>query len=130
MSKKMNIQLKHHVGLEPESWFKKTLFVQLANVGADIDRVIQWKNVNNLQYSKDAFERVLELLSLTILDPKHARSTRKELVRTREALIDHFVYDNEYKTTDEIWHNYFFQFSYAAALERERRFLQNNRSAN
>ena len=116
----MNIPLKHHVGLSPESWFKKSLFVQLANVGADIDRTINWK-ATNAQYSKDAFERVLELLTLTILDPKHTRATRKELVRTRECLIDYFVYDNEYKTNDKIWHHYFFQFSYAAAIEREQR---------
>lgn len=118
----MNIPLKHHVGLEPAQWFKKSLFVQLANVGADIDRTINWRNKNDLDYSKDAFERVLELLSLTILDPKHSRPTRRELVRTRELLIDYFVYDNVYKTNDKIWHDYFFQFSYAAALEREQRF--------
>lgn len=122
----MNIQLKHHVGLTPEYWFKKSLFFQLANVGADIDRTINWREKDK-QYSKDAFERVLELLSLTILDPKHKRSTRRELVRTRECLIDYFVYDNEYKTNDKIWHDYFYQFSYAAALEREQGFAQRDR---
>ena len=120
----MNMQLKHHVGLTPEYWFKKSLFFQLANVGADIDRTINWRD-KNAEYSKAAFERVLELLSLTILDPKHKRSTRKELVRTREYLIDHFCFDNTYNTTDESWHDYFFQFNYAAALERERRHINN-----
>jgi hypothetical protein len=119
----MNIPLKHHVGLTTESWFKKSLFVQLANVGADIDRTIHWRD-KDTNYSKAAFERVLELLTLTILDPKHKRSTRRELVRTRECLIDYFVYDNVYKTSDKIWHDYFFQFSYAAALERERRYTK------
>ncbi len=46
--------------------------------------------------------------------------SNKELLRTREALIDHFVYDNEYSTTDKIWQDYFFQFNYAAGLERGR----------
>ncbi len=63
---------------------------------------------------------MLELLSLTILDPKNRGARRRELCRTREALIDHFWFDNEYQTTDEIWHDYFWQFSYAAALERDR----------
>lgn len=114
--------LVHHKRLTPERWNRYTLMEQLANVGADIDRTINWRNKNDSDYSKDAFERVLELLNLTILDPKHSRPTRKELVRTRELLIDYFVYDNIYKTNDKIWHDYFFQFSYAAALEREQRF--------
>lgn len=120
----MTMQLKHHVGLTLEQWCKKSLCVQLANVGADIDRAISWRDKDNQQYSRDAFERVLELLTLTILDPKHSRPTRKELVRTRELLIDYFVYDNSYKTSDAIWHDYFYQFSYAAALERERLFKE------
>jgi hypothetical protein len=114
--------IKHHVGLTLERWCKDSLCVQLANVGAEIDRIIYWRDKNDAQYSKDAFERMLELLSLTILDPKHSRGARRELTRTREALIDYFVYDNEYKTNDKIWQDYFYHFSYAAALERERRF--------
>jgi hypothetical protein len=38
----------------------------------------------------------------------------KEWLRTREALVDHFVYDNGYQTTDEQWQNYFYSFNYAA----------------
>lgn len=109
-----------HKGLTPERWFKFSLFEQLANVGMDIERTIYWKNNNNTEYSKQAFERALELLNLTILDSQHKASSRKELLRVREALIDHFVFDNEYQTTEESWQNYFFAFNYAAALQRGR----------
>ena len=44
----------------------------------------------------------------------------KELVRVREALKDYFVYDNEYKTTEEFWQQYFYEFNYAAAIQRGR----------
>lgn len=114
-----------HKGLTPERWFKFTLFEQLANIGCEIDRTIRWKNEGRFEESKEAFERALELLTLTILNPDIARGARKELVRTRYALIDHFVYSNEYNSTDEQWHNYFFDFSYAAAMQREKKRTNN-----
>ncbi|MFA6065835.1 MAG: hypothetical protein WC707_01490 [Candidatus Babeliaceae bacterium] len=107
-----------HKDLTREHWFTFSLFEQLANVGCDIERTIYWKKNGNLDYSSKAFERALELLDLTIADPKNTRGALRELVRTREVLIDHFVYDNEYHTTDELWQKYFFDFNYAAALQR------------
>jgi hypothetical protein len=61
----------------------------------------------------------LELLYLTINDPKNKKRL-KELLRMRETLIDYFVFDNEYKSTDELWQEYFYCFNYAAALQRGR----------
>jgi len=108
-----------HKGLADGRWFKLSLVEQLANVGCDIERTIKWRNRGDLKISRQAFERALELLDFTIADPKN-RKRLKEIVRTREALVDHFVYDNEYNTTDECWQNYFFQFNYAAAIQRGR----------
>lgn len=107
-----------HKQLASGSWFKLSLIEQLANVGSDIERTIYWKKAGNSEYSQKAFERALELLSLTIIDPKNMSPRLKEIVRAREALIDHFVYDNEYGTTDESWQEYFYCFNYAAALKR------------
>jgi hypothetical protein len=42
------------------------------------------------------------------------------LTRLREALADHFVFDNLYGSTDESWRRYFHAFTYAAALRRGR----------
>jgi hypothetical protein len=111
-----------HKDLTPERWFKFSLMEQLANVGCDIDRAIRAKNEGNTDYKEKAFWRALELLDLTIEDPKNRKKGKlKELLRVRETLIDHFLYYNEYNTTDESWQRYFYQFNYAAALERERR---------
>ncbi len=114
----MTVHMTHkiHTTLTPEHWFTFSLIEQLANIGCDIERTIQWKKKGNLEYSKQAFYRALELIDLTIADPKTKGGALREIVRTRECLVDHFVYDNTYKTTDEIWHNYFFQFNYAAAM--------------
>ena len=103
--------------LTTKRWFELSLEEQLANIGLDIERTIRWKNRGNLDYSKNAFYRALDLLHLTIADPKN-KNRLKEVVRSREALIDHFMYDNIYKTTDELWQKYFYQFNYAAALNR------------
>ncbi len=116
--------MKIHKDLSPERWFTLSLLEQLANVGCDVERSINWKKQGNSEYSQHAFERALELLDLTIADPKNSGPRRKELLRVREALIDYLIYDNEYATTDEFWHDYFFQFNYAAALERERKSIK------
>jgi len=110
-----------HKELAAGRWFELPLIEQLANIGVDVERTIRWKNKGELEYSKDAFERVLELIDLTVADPKNkGRGSLREILRVREALVDHFVYDNEYGTTDEIWQQYFFDFNYAAALRRGR----------
>jgi len=93
---------------------------QLANVGSDIERTIQWKKKGDPEYSRMAFYRALELLDLTVSDPKNRGPRLREILRTREALVDHFVYDNEYNTTDEIWLREFYNYGYAAALQRGR----------
>ena len=108
-----------HKDLASGRWFSFSLMEQLANIGMDIERTIRWKSKGDLEMSKQAFERALELLDLTVADPKN-KGRLREVLRTREALVDHFVYNNEYKTTDESWQNYFFAFNYAAALQRGR----------
>jgi len=96
-------------------WRKLSFFEQMANVGSEIQRTINWRE-RNLQYSKLAFERALELIDLTISDEKnHTRGRLKELLRARELLIDYFCFDNICKSNDKIWQNYFFAFNYAAS---------------
>ncbi len=108
-----------HKELAAGRWFELSLIEQLANIGSDIIRTIEWKKKGDPEKSYQAFVRALELIDLTIADPKN-KGRLKEVVRSREALVDHFVYDNIYKTTDEIWYNYFYQFNYAAAMQRGR----------
>ncbi len=45
----------------------------------------------------------------------------KELTRLREALLDFFLGDNEFGSSEKSWRNYFYGFAYAAALEKGRR---------
>lgn len=113
-------KMMFHKDLEPSRWFKFSILEQLANVYCDVERAIDWRKKNNLEYSQKAFERALELLSLTIIDPKNKGAKLKELTRIREFMIDYFMYDNEYETSDEFWQQYFYGFAHAAAIARGR----------
>lgn len=108
-----------HKELAAGRWFKLSLVEQMANIGSDVIRTIKWKNKKNTAYSQSAFERVLELIDLTVADPKN-KHRLKEILRAREALVDYFVFDNQYASTDELWEKYFYSFNYAAALQRSR----------
>lgn len=104
-----------HQELAGGRWNTLSCCEQLANVGSEIERAIRWRRKGNSRYMYLAFDRALELLDLTIADGKNRRRLR-ELVRTREALADFFVFDNSYNSTEKIWRNYFNGFAYAARL--------------
>lgn len=108
-----------HKTLADGRWFEFSLMEQLANIGSDIERTISWRKRGNAEHSQKALERALELIHFTIADPKNKKRL-KELVRMREVLIDYFVYDNIYQSTDELWQRYFHYFSYVAAIRRGR----------
>ncbi len=108
-----------HKELAQGRWFTMPLCEQMANVGSEIERTIKWRNKGNDEYSRMAFFRALELLDLTIADPRH-RGRLKEICRTREALADKFYFDNTYKSTDESWRKYFLQFTIAARMGRRK----------
>lgn len=106
----MNYQ---HQQLASGRWHSMTFFEQMANIGSEVERAIKWRNKNNTEYCQMAFDRALELLDLTISDPKN-RKHLKELLRLRETLADYFIFDNEYKSEDQKWQNYFYGFNFAA----------------
>jgi hypothetical protein len=97
-------------------WFKFSLAEQMANIGAEIGRAINWRKKSEDE-SRAFFERGLELLDLTIEDVKNKKRLQ-ELLRVRECLADYFCFDNIYNSNDEKWNNYFYGFNYAANLNR------------
>jgi len=108
-----------HASLAAGRWQTLSLVTQLANVGSEIERALNWQNKHNSEYSRLAFLRALELMNLTIADPRH-RHRLKEPTRLREALLDYFFGNNEFRSTEKIWRNYFYGFAHAAALEQKR----------
>lgn len=108
-----------HTGLTDARWQSLALVEQLANVGSEVERAIKWARQDRADFSANALERGLELLELTIADPRH-RQRLKELTRLREALLDYFVGPNEFGSSDLAWQRYFGAFGMAAALQRQR----------
>lgn len=105
-----------HKNLAAGKWKKLSFFRQMANIGSEVERAINWR-VKRPEYSHSAFERALELLDLTIKDEKnHKRGRLKELLRLRELLVDYFCFENVYNSSSDNWKSYFFAFSYAANL--------------
>ena len=94
-------------------WQELSFVEQMANVGSEVERTIRWRRKGKTDISMRAFERALELLDLTIADPRNRRRLR-ELLRAREALADHFFFDNHYRSTDDSWRRYFDCFLHAA----------------
>lgn len=103
-----------HKGLENGRWGEMSFAEQMANIGSEVERAISWKNKGNPDYSKRALDRALELLDLTVESVEYNR--KKELLRTREALVDYFLFNNTYCSSDELWHGYFHPFGIYARL--------------
>ncbi len=105
-----------HIGLE-ERWDQFTLLEQMANIGAEVGRAIKWKDKSNTDLSTSALYRGLELFDLTIKDKKN-KSSLKELLRVREAIVDFIIGENIYKSSNVIWGKYFLFFNIAARKDR------------
>ena len=106
-----------HQQLAQGEWQKLSLITQLANIGSEVGRTIKWKDKNNLEYFDHAFGRMVDLIDLTINDPKNVKRL-KEVVRLREMLIDYFLYDNTYHSTNGQWEKYFYYFNYLCNKNR------------
>ena len=107
-----------HPELAAGRWRSFSLVEQLANVGSEVERALAWAAKGNADYSRLALERGLELLDLTIADPRHRRRL-KELTRLREVLLDYFVGENQLGSTDSSWRSYFQAYGLAAALKEQ-----------
>jgi len=110
----MNIQ---HKQLSSGGWQKLPFFSQMANIGSEVQRAINWRNKNDEKYAALAFERALELIDFTIEDKKNFKHLR-ELTRVRENFVDYFSCGNQYNSSEEVWQNYFYAFGCALAVNK------------
>lgn len=101
-----------HKNLASGRWQELSLPEQMANIGSEIARTINWRDKNK-EYSQNAFYRALELTDLTIADPQNKKRL-KEIIRMREFLVDYFFGKNIYKSSDKLWQKYFYAFTWAS----------------
>ncbi len=102
-----------HKELAQGRWKQLSFFEQMANLGSEVERALNWQAKNNSLYSQKASNRALELADLA-LDAAETFPRRKELARLREALVDYFYGENQFGSTEASWRKYFFHFTYAA----------------
>jgi len=101
-----------HKELAAGRWKDLSFCEQMANVGSEVERALIWRAKNNIAYSRNAFERALELVDLT-LENVSGFARLKEVARMRESIVDYFAGTNQFGSTDALWRNYFSHFTYA-----------------
>ena len=106
----------YHKDLTQERWNQYSLFEQMANIGSEVFRALKRGSKGEPRSSRLAFERALELVDLTVEDPKSS-DRLKEILRVRECLVDYFAGDNIYGSSDELWQKYFYGFNYLVRKE-------------
>ncbi len=102
-----------HKELAEGRWHTFPLALQLAHIGSEVSRACSAKKDGNDSRMQSALQRMLELLDLTIADPKN-RLRLRELCRMREVLGDFLAGENEYHSTDIDLNRYFMQFAIAS----------------
>lgn len=106
-----------HKNLDLEKWQKMTLLEQMANIGSEVIRAINWEKKQNSEYANLASERAVELFDLTLSCQK-SEPTLKEVARARELWLDYFIGTNQYRQTGDSWEKYFIAFTLAAQARR------------
>jgi hypothetical protein len=105
--------MTHHPNLAAGRWHSMSLMEQLGNAGSEVSRALRARASGNAARERSALHRFLELMDLTIADPR-MKGRRKELCRAREVVCDFFVGDNAYRSTPESLDRYFLAFATAA----------------
>ncbi len=108
-----------HKGLAAGRWGEMTLAEQMGNIGSEVSRALNWKNRGNDEYARKAVVRALELIDLS-LQSGGGFPRLRELARLREAVVDYFLGDNEFRSTESLWRSYFDHFAIAAARRKSR----------
>jgi len=113
--KNMNKKLFHFDLIE--RWKTLSYDEQMANIGSEVGRSINWRKKGNAEMSTNALYRALELIDFTLADPKHTTGL-KEITRLREILIDYSIGNNIYHSSEKGWTAYFYPFNSAARRNR------------
>jgi hypothetical protein len=105
-----------HDELAAGRWHTLSILDQLGNVGSEVGRSRSWL-ARDPGIAERAFARALELLDLTLADPRWAGARRREIARARELLAAAWLGDSRYRTTLADMENYFHAFAVAARRE-------------
>ena len=100
-----------HKDLASGGWSRLSFLEQMANVGSEVNRALNWQKKGKIDFSQKAVARALELINLS-LDSLKEFSRIKECCRLREAIVDYFYGSNQFSSSEMLWRRYFDQFGY------------------
>jgi hypothetical protein len=95
-----------------KKWFRLSSIEQMANIGAEVGRALNWKKKGEKKLSFNALFRALDLIDASVADQKN-KNRLKEFLRTKEILVDYFVGKNIYQTSASQLEKYFYYFNLA-----------------
>jgi hypothetical protein len=106
-----------HRDLAGGRWWQLSIAEQLGHVGSEVGRAVRWRS-RNPEVAQGALYRALELLDLTLADPRlrSSRARLREIARAREVVVDFLAGPNRYGSTAASLQKYFD--AYAAAARR------------
>jgi hypothetical protein len=104
-----------HRDLAGGRWWQLSLCEQLGHVGSEVSRAVRWTSRDPAQAER-AFYRALDLLDLTLADPRLRQSSARlrEIARAREVVVDFFSGTNDYGSTGPSLQKYFDAYAVAA----------------
>lgn len=87
-----------HHNLVNGRWHTLSYMQQLGNIGSEVERSLKAHEKGDAERFRNAFDRALELIDLTIADFRWQKRL-KELLRTREMMCDYFFGSNTFAIT-------------------------------
>jgi hypothetical protein len=99
-----------HTALAAGRWHTMTLSQQMGNVGSEYGRAQRWKQSGDEARFGSASDRLLELLDLTLSDPRWRGLRLQEIARVREAICEELFG----ASTGQSFEKYFLEFAIAA----------------
>jgi hypothetical protein len=106
-----------HRGLAEGRWHTLNLDEQLGNIGSEVGRALRAHAKGNEARMRAALLRALELIDLTVVDPRFT-AERPEVLRARDLLCDLLVGENHHRSTPESIDGYFLTFALEARHDR------------
>lgn len=104
---------RQHQELASGRWRQLSFLDQMANIGSEVERYLNWRAKGRRDYAQKAFDRALELIDLT-LDSHRDYARLREVARIREVLADFDSDSPSFQVSEDSWRKYFWQFGYAA----------------
>lgn len=108
-----------HSNLSVGRWFELSAMEQLGNIGSEVERALRSHEAGADDRFESAFGRTLELIHLTVTDPKW-KFRLKELLRIREVFCDYLLGENTYSITPDQLKKDFLRYGIAARMDINR----------